>query len=199
MKFFKVMLMICLSLFLSGMRVYAEDVYDVVLFWGQSNMVGSSGNIYAGVHDDRVDTLGKNDFSEYSQIDEEIINRYDLYNHVSVPISSGTVYEYKYLTNKLVELNSDTTIIGEKICVNNNNSISYYECDNNSEANTVLQQSNGTNIMPYFGKTYYEKTGHKAKTAPNKPTLSLSIKEYNEHNLNIGESKNATKYVVEKV
>ena len=95
----------------------------------------------------------------------------------------------------------------------------YSSTDNKkwSKATTITKNSTLTynktklsaNKVYYFKVRAYKTVGKtkvygdysdvvSTKTAPVKPTLSLSIKEYNSHNLTIGVSTGATKYVVEK-
>ena len=95
----------------------------------------------------------------------------------------------------------------------------YSSTDNKkwSKATTITKNSTLTynktklsaNKVYYFKVRAYKTVSRKkvygpwsevvsTRTAPVKPTLSLSIKEYNEHNVNIGESKGASKYVVER-
>ena len=142
-----------------------NDIYDVVLFWGQSNMVG-----YCGVYtcsnsidetdkDARVQAYGVDNFSKLSKIDKDIIQNYSKMNHVNVDIKPGTVYDYSYLSNSLVEINKNTQAVGEKIGVSVKNGspvFSQYQSGAYS-----IQRSYGTNVIPYFSKVHYEKTGHK--------------------------------------
>ena len=142
-----------------------KDVYDVVLFWGQSNMVG-----YCGVYtcsdktdeadkDSRVGSYGIDNFSKYSKIDKDILQNYTKMNNVNVDIKSGTAYDYSYLSNSLVEINKNTQTIGEKIGVSVKNGSPVFT---KFQSGTYsIQRSYGTNVIPYFAKIHYEKTGHK--------------------------------------
>ena len=102
------LLIICLfTFFLCPRIVYAEDVYDVILFWGQSNMVGSVGNKTCAddkIEREHVDTnftnLGAETFASKTGISSTIVGKYTTMGHVDVPITDNTVYEYSYLENK---------------------------------------------------------------------------------------------------
>lgn len=122
---------------------------DLVLFWGQSNMVGYVPNYDEEKVKDTRDLDGL--------IDKEIIDNYDTYGHVSVPVASGTGYEYrvnpKNGTN-LVPITANTTNIGENVTYKDE---SYTTDTSNPYA---LQRSKGTNMIPQFIKTYNEYTGN---------------------------------------
>ena len=174
------------------------DIYDVVLMWGQSNMTGSAGsnpskkdndnniiygedapdqNIYNG---ENVDSTKKSEFIKYTGIKKEIVNNYTKVNHVNVSIQSGTVYEYLLGSNKLNEIEANTSKVGEYItCIEKNSKkecTEYAYGTDNVVKRTynklssgedkkfsffALQQSKGTNMAAQFGKDYYELTGHK--------------------------------------
>ena len=148
----------------------SDDIYDVVLLWGQSNMTGSAG-IYTcastatdcsdeKMKDKNLSKFSMSEFSSRTGINQDILENYSAVNHVDVNIPSGSVFEYRYIDNKLQELTKDTKTIGEDLKI---------ECDDNNkcELNSTdkltysIQESFGTNIAPQFGKDYYEKTGHK--------------------------------------
>ena len=85
-----------------------DDVYDVILFWGQSNMVGYAGKyetIGSKTGEDKYDSmvkkLGKEKFSKYSKINKNIVEKYSSVDHVNVDIANNTAFEYKYSGNKL--------------------------------------------------------------------------------------------------
>ena len=158
------------GVFLNKSYATAEDndVYDVILFWGQSNMVG-----YCGVkkEEQKVDPRVKSsNYSTYTGINQEIINviktNNDPMNHVSVNIPSGCAYEYKSLQKGLSEINAETQYLGEPLLYRNNNGIIELEevaqlKGNINSSVFSSQESYGTNMIPQFCKTYYEKTGHK--------------------------------------
>lgn len=146
-----------------------NNVYDVILFWGQSNMVGScgghtctDGKIGEESEDARLVSLGASEFSKQSGIDLEIVNLYTTMGHVNVPVISGTVYEYLYNSNTLVEITKDTKYFGETLYTNSDSSGNVvFNATNNEDNVFAIQRSQGTNMAVWFAKTYYEKTGHK--------------------------------------
>ena len=88
---FFVFLILCILCLPYGVFAKAE-VYDVVLFFGQSNMTGFAGK-YTG--DDSSDSRIGNDLNAFSNktgINMDILNNYTAVNHVNVPIESGTAY-----------------------------------------------------------------------------------------------------------
>ena len=132
-----------------------DDIYDVILFWGQSNMLGTCG-AKAGekVYDERQDI---DNFSEITGIDEEIVQNTVRMNHVNVNIVDNTALEYRYLSNELINISKDTEILGEILYFNQNNQ----KLEQGSGAVYSLARSTGTNMIPQFCKTYYEQTGRK--------------------------------------
>ena len=182
---------------LSDVEIPSEDIYDVVLFWGQSNMVGRCMkdfqlSEYTGSKDKKLIELGTTEFSNKSQIDIDIVEKYTRPDHVNVDIIPGTVYYFSYVpkdegasynsTNKTFDRNSmnmgltpifsNTLTIGEDIyyeisssagCTHKNKltNQNYKNSSNGNCANATSEKSSGTNMIPQFGKTYYEKTGHK--------------------------------------
>ena len=148
-------LIICLFYFPYDVFAKAE-VYDVVLFFGQSNMTGNASDINP---DPRINN-DLNDFSSKTGISMDILNNYTAINHVNVPIESGTAYEYlanKIDNSNMREITKDTIKLGEKIKEYKNNTFVTYT-DDSSHA---LEESYGTNMIPQFVKTYYEKTHRK--------------------------------------
>lgn len=147
--------------------VTINDCYDVVLFFGQSNMIGRCGRQASerNQYDFRLQQLGVSNFSKASGIDSTIVQNYNKLSHVNITIKSQTAYEYKYIPNangssvstSLKEINSQTTTVGERAC--NNSSGKFITTS--STCTVVNEESSGTNMIPYFAKTYYEQTGHK--------------------------------------
>ena len=134
----------------------AEEV-DVILFFGQSNMVGYAGNYDTEkVKDARFDSLGIDSFSDKTGIDKSILSNYSKMSHVDVDIDSGSAYEYVYSSNSLKELSSNTETLGEKL---------YWDTSTNklvtSGSSNPMERSRGTNMIPQFVKSYYDKTGRK--------------------------------------
>ena len=136
-----------------------EDVYDVILFWGQSNMVGSCGNrTYEKSADTRYTNTNSSSVKAYSKksgIDETFLSNSVRMNYVKITQTPNTVYEYNYLQNSLNEINQNTEYLGEKLVYNSGKLITP------TDSKYSIQKSAGTNIIPQFAKTYYEKTGHK--------------------------------------
>ena len=149
-----------------------KDVYDVILFWGQSNMTG-----YCGKYDTdaKAEEKGSNNeskpdprytysnsssvsaYSTKSGIDKEFLSNSVQMNWVKISQTSNTVYDYKYTTNKLVELTADTKNLGEKLIYNSSSK----KLEVPTGAPYSIEKSYGTNLIPQFCKTYYQKTGHK--------------------------------------
>ena len=143
-----------------GTMAQTNDVYDVILFWGQSNMVGyaSYGSSWRLNADDKA-TGNPEEFSKISGIDRGIVNKYTAYNHVNVPLESGSAYYYCHLNcgnTKLQAMTAETTSVGENISYVNG----ALSTDKINEVYS-LHSSYGTNMVPQYAKTYYEKTGHK--------------------------------------
>ena len=137
-----------------------EDIYDVVLFWGQSNMTGYCGTEDGEkVKDTRYDYTNTESVKEYSKktgIDENILSNSVKMNYVKVAQEPQTAYEYYYIGNKLQELDENTQFCGEKLMYNS--STKKLE---QSTGSYSIQKSYGTNVIPQFCKTYYNKTHHK--------------------------------------
>ena len=143
--------------------VYAEDIYDVVLFWGQSNMRGAS---VTGTCEGKVDeNLGKTDasrtaFSTKTGIHPFIVSNYKSVDFVSVPFNKNTAFEYRWFDSEhLKVLTSDTKNVGETTYVKNNSGRLSYS--GKGSGGRTFMESLGTNVSLWFSKTYYERTGHK--------------------------------------
>lgn len=114
--------------------VWSEKV-DLVLFFGQSNMVGSVGDT-GSVKEYRLEKKYTNENELKNQkeqnlrmnerrkdnrnlsglIDDDIISQYKAMNYVSVDVPSGVAYEYKINSKNngyLKEINSETKNLGE--------------------------------------------------------------------------------------
>ena len=166
MKKLLLIIIFSFSLFVFPQFVYAEDVYDVILFWGQSNMVGYVGSYTCSNNelernhvDENLTSLGATDFAKQSGILPEIVSKYKTMGHVDVPIADNTVYDYSFLTNSLVELDKDNNRVGEEIYVSVVNGNPVF--NNDSSKTSSLAKSRGTNMAAWYAKTHYEKTGHK--------------------------------------
>lgn len=141
-----------------------EDIYDIILFTGQSNMVGSA-------RDEIEDRYNRNQYSfsgalnidEYASatgIERDILaNNGKTLNFVSVKQEKNTVYEYRYLTNSFREIDStQKNSYGENLVYKDGELIAFEDSDH---SNISLASSSGTNMVPQFCQTYYALTGHK--------------------------------------
>lgn len=163
MKAHRYICIVLLLLIIAIPKIHAEDIYDIVLFWGQSNMTG-----YAGINpstadkvgedalDPRVASIGISNYSNITGIREDILNNYTKMNHVNVQIPGGVAYEYKYSTNSLQEITPNTQTLGEMIAYNGSSFVSV-----GRQTYFALQESYGTNMVPEFAKIYHEQTGRK--------------------------------------
>ena len=152
-----------------------EDIYDVILFFGQSNMAGF---MSIGI-EERYNLTDSNTVKEYSSrtgIDEDIINRSWVTSYTVPLVEPNTVFEYHTLDNSLYDLsdlNEDgyiadgATIEPKKY----NGEGLYYDYINNKffgmwstgrpswikENSYTFSNAYGTNMMNEFAKYYYEK------------------------------------------
>lgn len=159
--FLQIFFPICMS---NAAETDEKEIYDVILFWGQSNMTGYCGS-YEGerTKDTRynyADASSVKAFSEQTGIDEEILSNSVKMNYVKVQQEPKTTYEYYYIGDKLQELSEETQYSGEQL--------KYNSSTKKLEATTSpysIQISDGTNVIPQFCQTYYneycKKTGHK--------------------------------------
>lgn len=158
----KIFIIFLIAVFLFPDNVYAKDVYDIVLFWGQSNMVGVGRREGENEKDHRADD--KASFSKETGIDMDIIDNYTKMNHVDVPVVENTVYDYTYdydaKKSSFTAIKPSTVNIGKTIYIASvsNNKPVFSSTDTGTFA---VQRSYGTQMSPYFGKVWYEKTGHK--------------------------------------
>ncbi len=132
--------------------IWAEDV-DLVLFFGQSNMVG-----YTGMYKYEQETKDTRDISKY--IDSDIIKEYKTFNYVSVQVPENVAFDYKINSKNegtLEMITSKTKTLGEK-SIYINNKLRYSK---KGDKYYSLLPSYGTNMIPQFAKTYYEETGNK--------------------------------------
>ena len=152
-----------------------QDIYDVILFWGQSNMIGCCG-VFDGEtrksgettkkersepdpRYDRSDPNSVASFSNKTGISQEFLINAEKMNFVKIAQTPETVYEYQYTTNKLIELTENTQYIGEDLVYNSNTK--KLETVDNTTSLRSIQKSFGTNMVQQFCKTYYQRTGHK--------------------------------------
>ena len=159
----------CISIATTG---DIKDTYDVILFWGQSNMTGYCGLNYdeetANRHQANIETKrdyrykyqdsnSVNNYSKKTGIDKEFLANSVQMNWVKISQEKNTVFDYNYLNNKLIELNENTQKVGELLKYDSG-SKKLIKAEWNDYS---IQKSYGTNIVPQFCKTYYQKTGHK--------------------------------------
>ena len=207
------------SILSDAMEVNANNVvYDVALFWGQSNMVGQCSSTakdirvtgdnavfrnYLSAAETSMDKIEL--FSQLTKIDKDLIEKYTKYNHVNLPMVSvsdggnlNTVFYFSHTTyinnsssSPMIPITSATETVGEKLvwgtlynnsyisCANddaiahglcnNSNNRKLMKCTSNPKGENEVycssypsvQSSGGTNMIPEFGRQYYEKTGHK--------------------------------------
>ena len=139
-----------------------DDVYDVVLFWGQSNMVGTAG-IYPEERkqDTRYDYNDENSvkqYANYTGINQTYLKNSKAVNYVEIGPEDNTAFEYVYSTNSLKKITKDTKKLGEYLLYNSDTK--------KLEKTTIdkvfsIQSSYGTNMIPEFCRQYYNRTGHK--------------------------------------
>ena len=157
-----------------------ENVYDVVLFWGEENMLGPSGDCTSSA-DSNFETLGLDRFSDRTGIDKAILDPdnyfpefarmygYTSVSHVNAPLGSNSnVYEYSYLRDDLVKVIAGTDTFGEGLQVHlDANNQPYFTSNSEgrvcSETNECgyTQRATATIMAPWFGREYTDKTGHK--------------------------------------
>ena len=141
-----------------------EDIYDIILFTGQSNMVGSARNeIEDRYNRNQYSYSGALNIEEYASatgIESNILaNNGETLNFVSVKQEKNTVYEYRYLTNTFREIDSTRkSNYGENLVYKDGELIAFKDSD---QTNISLASSSGTNMVPQFCQTYYALTGHK--------------------------------------
>ena len=160
-------------------RIEQKDVYDVILFFGQSNMAG---NMTQGI-ETRYQLDNQASVKEYSEktgISEDLINQSWVSNYTVPKIDKETCYEYHVLDNSLYDLYDLTsngyTANGAEITVNKfNGELVYYDDTTNkfysvwstdlpdyiNKNSYTFSNAYGTNMVNEFAKVYYEKTGHK--------------------------------------
>ena len=148
----------------NGKRAYCsvvvpkQDVYDVILFWGQSNMVGSC---YTTKETRFIptNTTSVNSFSKLSGIDADILKQNTAYkNVIKITQKPNTVFEYMYSNNSLVEITAGRQQYGENLKYINNYTLQKQKI---ATSETTLSASLGVNMIPEFCRAYYSATGHK--------------------------------------
>ena len=141
-----------------SMAAKENDIYDVILFWGQSNMVGYSSR-NAEENFDRTNQASIDEFNKKTGISKDILKNTYSKSIVKVPIKSGTAYQYRYTKNKLEEITNNTTYFGENLSYNSKTK--KLEPANSNNKLSIQSSSGKINMIPEFCKIYYEKTGRK--------------------------------------
>ena len=153
----------------------SKDIYDVILFWGQSNMLGKCGKITDEFDETLPDSRykGKNrkftytKYSKLTKIDKTFLSNAVQLNYVKIEQKKNSVFEYNYLSNKLVPITAKTKKLGEALEYNTDTKNKSKSKDKNTElissksSRNGLQRSLSTNMIPQFCKKYHEQTGHK--------------------------------------
>jgi hypothetical protein len=162
----------------------STDIYDLILFWGQSNMVGSAdghGESRQGTSD-----ASRTVFSEKTGIKKEIVEGIKSRYKVDTGIPDGWAYEYIHDPNVYARDNygiaawqsvtgdNNTNwndshlkpvgfdhIYGETIKAVKTNDEYLIGGTTKASKNYDTYASGATNMVPQFCKTYYEETGHK--------------------------------------
>ncbi len=165
-----IILVVILSIWLNvlyvkneSFAVTSEDTYDVVLFWGQSNMVG-----YAKKNkEDRYDPSDEASVEAYSKetgIDKSILSKNGATrNEITIPQEEGTVFEYLYSKDTLQEINANTKSLGETLYYqyDSNGNLTELGTTANASEMAAMSSSKGINMIPEFGNIWYKNTGHK--------------------------------------
>ena len=139
-----------------------EDIYDVILFFGQSNMVGSA---YPDPEDRHIGR--ESVFSKETGIDLDIVKKINNRANVGIVLNDGVAYEYIYSPdtygrkNELVSGNLYPITNGAWFCTGEFLTYSGGRVVAASESTAITQYSGCTNIIPEFCRTYNQKTGHK--------------------------------------
>lgn len=141
-----------------------DDIYDIILFIGQSNMVGS---VRREIEDrynhgqyTYPEALSVLEYSSLTGIERSILeNNGQMMNFVSIKQEKETAFEYRYLTNSFRPIDStQQTTYGENLVYKDGRLIEYKNTD---QSFISLAASSGTNMIPQFCQTYYKLTGHK--------------------------------------
>ena len=137
-------------------RIEQKDVYDVILFFGQSNMAG---NMSQGI-ETRYQLDNQASVKEYSEktgISEDLINQSWVSNYTVPKIDKETCYEYHVLDNSLYDLYDLTsngyTANGAEITVNKfNGELVYYSAETNGDLlEEILSLDDGATSLGDFG------------------------------------------------
>lgn len=132
----------------SNMNLYPhwQRSFDLILLWGQSNMVGSVGRSFE--KDDNSSLL--------KGIDSDIVYFNQSYGRVLVNMPSHVAYEYRYLLGGMSDVSLNYESFGEQLYYKNDELTAEKVADIQS-----LDASDGTNMIPYFSQEYYNQTGNR--------------------------------------
>ncbi|MBP3256369.1 MAG: Ig domain-containing protein, partial [Clostridia bacterium] len=175
-----IIISLCSNIFNNKTEAATKDIVDIVLFFGQSNMVGSEFPTEETRHSGREAT-----FAKETDTDENIVNKISncAVVNIEMPTSpTGPVaYEYLYYQpgsatarNAVREIKQTTTggayeqfpwvsaglwVTGECLKWNGSGISKVTETLTDTNYDTTISFS--MNMIPQFCKTYYETTGHK--------------------------------------
>ena len=144
-----------------------KDVYDVILFYGQSNMVGSAFSTPETRHVGREVQFGGE-----TNTDLSIIKKIRNCSSIDLDLPSGIAYEYLYYKensfnerNEIREIKQKSNgkwTTGEYLKWNGTGINKVSDADAFAGVqNADTHKSDGTNMIPQFCKTYNQLTGHK--------------------------------------
>ena len=145
----------------------AEEVYDLVLFFGQSNMVGSAMGYTTNPFTDIDPAIA----SEITGIDEDLIENTVSAAKVVVDIPDGAALKYSLLSDSLVPVTGDTcfgeweqdansTCIGVRFNPATNAFEPVYLGDAGLFTDIASTSSVSTNLIHEFCAEWYQETGH---------------------------------------
>ena len=136
----------------------SQDIYDVILFWGQSNMVGTC-YTEKETRYDSSNAASISNFSQMSGISPDLLKQNTSYkNVIKIKQKPQSVYEYVYSSNSLVEITASKQQYGENLKYINNTTL---QKETKASSKTALSASRGVNMIPEFCREYYALTGHK--------------------------------------
>lgn len=142
----------------------ASKVYDILLFWGQSNMLGCA----AGTQSPFAGETDLTALSSASGIDEDILEATVSARRANIAVPEDSVYEYNLLTDSLEELHTGdlTGITGTDA----NGAYSGITWDEEAGAfrgyheeladKPAAKTSASTNMIPAFCAAWKQLTGH---------------------------------------
>lgn len=143
-------------------------VYDLVLFFGQSNMVGNAigKDMPFTVTEENIASL-----SEETGIDEDILAGTASASACAVNIQDGTAYEYQLVSDELVPVtgafltgeygtDKNGSYVGTTYDRTAQKFVHCYITENGLSGNLAASASLSTNMVSAFCARWYERTGH---------------------------------------